>query len=197
MSPTYSINKESQFLEGQWSVHSLVSVKLITVTGLEGSFLRAFWRHNRPESRCNRALRTKWSLSYSAAMGFCVLNPYVNLQQTLLYLNDWFKDCLLSLRSVHYFMCFLQFEQRLDLFWITHPPTIQFELLDLLGPWSWDAHLDPNPHHTIIWVKCLFISLIPPYFSNSIAKNIPFDLMYHSNQTRKASEAALVCLFPF
>ena len=26
----------------------------------------------------------------------------------------------------------------------------------LLGPWSWGAHLDPNPHRTIIQVACLF-----------------------------------------
>ena len=46
-----------------------------------------------------------------------------------------------------------------------------------LGPGSWGAHLDPIPNHTIIWVECLSISLIGPYFSNSIAKNIGHDCL--------------------
>ena len=33
----------------------------------------------------------------------------------------------------------------------------------ILGPWSWGAHLDPNPHHTKIWVECLSISLTQLY----------------------------------
>ena len=42
-----------------------------------------------------------------------------------------------------------------------YPLMFKSGLLRQLGPWSWGAHLDPNPHYTIIWVGCLSISLIP------------------------------------